>query len=364
MANLTSDYPYERASQELIPLYQELPGVAATTFYQGGLVYQDTADGKVKRIPAATSSSVAGGIEAIGWSGAISYTVPSSNDSLIPVHRGVWIPKLNSTAAAVSNTHLWKRVYAENDHTIRSNDGGGVYATAGILIGFTRDSKPRVLVGLPMEALDGEDIPPVRGVVWSNISDLTAFTVASDDGITYIEGDTFLAVGQTTAAQCGPWVVGAVAAGAAPLTRPWWWLTGTTFKAGAVVEVAEGGPHYGGSTWKATRTSAGVVGTNDPVFYPRQYTIAITLASGTYTIGLGSSATPDEPLFLYSATKSAISIARGPAGTPHSSTITYRAATITPGKAGTAVLTVRADVAAGTINASDASDLIVGVTNW
>ena len=36
----------------------------------------------------------------------------------------------------------------------------------------------------------------------------------------------------------------------------------------------------------------------------------------------------------------------------------------TVGKAGTALITVRADVAAGTINAADASVLSVGVTNW
>jgi hypothetical protein len=104
--------------------------------------------------------------------------------------------------------------------------------------------------------------------------------------------------------------------------------------------------------------------TNDPLFYPKTYNQLVTLASGTYTIGLGSTATPDEPLFLYSASTSAISIARGPSGSPHSSTIQYRAATTTVGKAGTALITVRADVAAGTINTSDASVLSVGVTNW
>lgn len=364
MANLTSNYPYERAGQELLPIYRELPGVAAVTYYMGGLVYHDAADGKVKRIPSASSSSVAGGIEAIGWCGADAYTVPSSDDALIPVHSGIWIPKANSSAAAVTNTHLRQKVYAENDYTVRSNDGGGVYALAGILYGFDRRGKPRVLVGVPAGALKGEQVPPVRGVVYSNIADLTAFTVASDDGITYVEGDLLLATLQTTAAQCGPWVVGAVSGGTAPLTRPWWWLTGSTFPAGYVINVAAGGTYYGGSTWKAMKTSAGVVGTNDPLFYPKTYNQLVTLASGTYTIGLGSTATPDEPLFLYSASTSAISIARGPSGSPHSSTIQYRAATTTVGKAGTALITVRADVAAGTINTSDASVLSVGVTNW
>ncbi|MFI0434026.1 MAG: hypothetical protein ACH36H_12910, partial [Candidatus Nanopelagicales bacterium] len=50
----------------------------------------------------------------------------------------------------------------------------------------------------------------VRGVVYSNVASLAAFTVASNDGLTYTEGQRVLLANQTTAAQNGIYVVGAV----------------------------------------------------------------------------------------------------------------------------------------------------------
>jgi hypothetical protein len=195
----------------------------------------------------------------------------------------------------------------------------------------------------------------VRGVVTANVSDLTAFTVASNDGLTYAAGQRILLAGQTTKSQNGPYVVGTVASTTAPLTRPTDFATASVVPSGLVVEVSEG-TLFAQSSWKLTTaaTSGATVGTTSIDFYPRYVGQTVTLSSGTITIA-------NVPLL--SATKSLISINRTTPSTP-TSTIQYNPITLTPGVVGTASIVLNAQVAAGTINASDASVLNVGVTNW
>lgn len=199
----------------------------------------------------------------------------------------------------------------------------------------------------------------VRGVVTSNVASLASFTVAGNDGLTYAEGERVLLAAQTTAAQCGVYEVGAVNAGSAPLTRAADMPTGAAVVRGGVIEVAEG-TIWAGSTWKAT--GGGVIGTNDPLYYPRQFRKVVTLASGTYTIGAGGGS---EPLFLL-ATTSDVQVTRDTAGGTITTTIMYVApvASRIAGKAGTAAVEVRSAVAAGTILNTDNSTCNVCITNW
>jgi hypothetical protein len=204
-----------------------------------------------------------------------------------------------------------------------------------------------------------------RGVVYNNQSDLTAFTVASDDGMTYVAGDRVLLVGQTTAAQCGLYVVGTVATGTAPLTRAPEMPVGMALPLGSIVEIGPSGTYYGNSTWKATATTTGgaVIGTNDPVFYPKTYKQTVTLASGTYTIGVGSTANPDEPLFLLSG--AVVQISRNThAGTLGTDGYEAPSASRVTGKAGTAVVVVNSINDNGGTGSSDSSTVDVTVTNW
>lgn len=193
----------------------------------------------------------------------------------------------------------------------------------------------------------------VRGVVVANIADMTAFTVASNDGLTYVAGDRVLLAGQSTKSQNGPYVVGTVATGTAPLARPTDFATGSIIPSGVVFEV-DAGTLFAESSWKITTAGAITIGTTNFDAYPRFVAQTVTLSSGTNTIS-------NVPLL--SATKSIISINRTTASTP-SSTVQYNPITLTPGVVGTASIVLNAQVAAGTINASDASTLNVGVTNW
>lgn len=214
-----------------------------------------------------------------------------------------------------------------------------------------------------------QQVRAARGVVVANVANLAAFTVADsggvNDGLTFVEGDVVLLVNQTTASQDGPYTVGVVGGGTAALTRPSWWAAASVQPASVVFEI-NAGTYYALSSWKATVAGSVTVGTTSPAFYPRVFRRTITLAAGTYTIGVGSSATPDEPLFLLSTTLSTVNITRDTAGGTLTGTVMYVApvADRVAGTRGTAVVVVRSAVEAGTIQNQDTSTLSVLVTNW
>lgn len=264
--------------------------------------------------------------------------------------------------------------FGYNDNTLYKTDLGGTLSFVGIVYDVSDSGKVKVYVdsvsGLP--GLYGDPIEPIgdvdpvlraRGVVLANVSDLAAFTVA-DNGLTYENDDIILLTAQTTAAQCGLYVVGTVASGAAPLTRYYGMAAGMVCKPGTIVEIGAGNTEYANSTWKATRTSNATIGTHDPVFYPRTYKQTVTLAAGTYTIGTGSTATPDEALFLLAG--ASVQCTRNTAGGTLTGTVMYvaPAANRTAGKPGTAAMIVRSAVEAGTIQNQDTSTVDVEATNW
>lgn len=202
----------------------------------------------------------------------------------------------------------------------------------------------------------------VRGVCFANMS-ISAFVGVAggtaQDGVTYVAGDRVLLANQTTAAQCGIYSVGTVAAGTAPLTRVDDMFTGAAYLNGFVVQISEG-TLFAGSEWKAMCTGAKVVGTDDPLFYPKQCRGILTLSSGTYSLGA------TEGLFLFSATRSTISAGYNTAGGTVTSTIGWRCASAgrTAGKSGTGAATIIATVAAGTINTADNSTMDWVCNNW
>jgi hypothetical protein len=247
--------------------------------------------------------------------------------------------------------------------TVSSNGGANAYL--GQLIRAKSATEVHVDVrprGTPPAMLAAGIVAPVRGVVDSNVSDLSAFTVAGNDGLTYTEGQRVLLANQTTAAQCGVYVVGTVSSGVAALTRAGDMPTGASYIPGSIIEVSEG-TVWRGSSWKVMATGAKIVGTDDPLFYPRKWSKTVTLASGTYTAGAGGG---DEPVFLYSTTTSSVQFTRNTAGGTLTNTTHYYCpvASRVAGKAGTAAVNVTASVAAGTINTADNSTGDLLVINW
>ena len=191
-----------------------------------------------------------------------------------------------------------------------------------------------------------------RNVVTTNVASLAAFTVAGNDGINNVQGDVVLLAAQTAPAENGPYVVGVVAAGVAPLTRPSWWRTGATLPGGVTISVLAG-TVYGASLWFSADVNSFVVGTDNPDLWPETLSASLVLVAGTVT----TNALP-----IRSATKSGLAIVRTTANTANN-TIQYNPSTFTAGGIGNANLTVQAQVGTGALNNADISTLLVTVTN-
>jgi hypothetical protein len=124
----------------------------------------------------------------------------------------------------------------------------------------------------------------VRGALTSNIADLAVFTVANNDGLTYSAGQRILLAGQSTGAQEGIYVVGAVGGGTAALTRAPDWAAAAVVPGGTLV-VVDAGTANANTVYMVTNAAGVTVATTDPTF--TQLRTAAQLAS--VASGLGAS---------------------------------------------------------------------------
>lgn len=194
----------------------------------------------------------------------------------------------------------------------------------------------------------------VRGTATANVAALSAFTVAGNDGITYVAGDRILLPFQTSKAQNGVYVVGPVVGGVAALSldSDWGNRPGTKVKGGDQINLGSEGTLWGLSTWKVTNTTDVVVGTTLVDIYPQFVRGIATLVAGTVTLTLP----------LLSTTRSVITALRAVANTTTLTTGGYAAITPVAGIAGSIIL--QAQVAAGTINVADISTIYYQVQNF
>ncbi len=252
------------------------------------------------------------------------------------------------------------RAASETSQAAAKAAGAGAVLVTDVapLLGVTTQAEMNAAMKL---ILLGDRTYHARGVCLTNMS-ITAFVGVAggtaQNGVTYVEGDYVLLPNQTTASQCGLWRVGVVAVGVAPLTRILGLTTGATYKNGCTVEVSEG-TLFAGSTWKSMATGAKVVGTDDPLFYPRTCSGIITLASGTYTLG------STEGFFLFATTKSIQCTMNTPGGVltltnGYGANLAGRSA----GKSGTAAAIIIARIDAGTIDTANNSTVDYCATNW
>lgn len=209
----------------------------------------------------------------------------------------------------------------------------------------------------------GGDTFRVRGVILGPVANLAAFTVsaAQNDGITYAENDTLLLPVQGTSSQDGPYVVGAVTAGQAALTRPFWWEPGALIGSGTDIRVGSEGGRFGNSVWYVGRTKNEIiVDTDVPTMFPRYFKGEATLLNGTVTVGPTSPSTPIPIINGFSQ----VYVTPITENTPNA-TVRYTAplATISPGPIGTGQFIARAERADGTLNVADQSILSWVVIN-
>lgn len=215
------------------------------------------------------------------------------NTTGLAVHGGRIAGFQNSEGAdEITDDHYGLIVFAVDDNTLAATDGGGTRSPAGYFVGFDDFAgTDTIAIEVPdnfeaaVSRLQGFSVTQrtARGVVTSDVADLAAFTVAGNDGLTYAAGQLVLLVNQTDAEEDGPYIVGAVATGAAPLTRPSWWATESVQAPGVEFKINEG-TDWKGTVWYATRAGAITVGTSEPDFYPRRHSFTTSaMTAGAVT---------------------------------------------------------------------------------
>jgi hypothetical protein len=238
-----------------------------------------------------------------GGAGAFQVTVTS----------GVF-PFANSAGAdAITAANVGAPCYVVDNQSVALTSANGTRPVAGIIVNV---AGPNVMVeirpsaiptAIPLPALPAPIVRAVRGVVTTNVASLAAFAGVAGgtpvDGVTYAAGDRLLLAGQTTASQNGIYVVGAVAAGVAPLTRPADYIAGLVVPAASIVEASEG-TIWAGSTWKIYNTGVLTVDTTAIAFAPRVQKGTQALVAGAATVS-GLFASPTAQAFANDTTAAA-----------------------------------------------------------
>jgi len=240
-----------------------------------------------------------------------------------------------------------------------------VYGATGQQIEAVGPEGPVKMVLGPSAAADASAFR-ARNVVETNVADLTAFdTTTLHDGVLNDQGDVVLLAAQTTLAENGPYVVGAVGGGGtAPLTRPTWWSAGATLFSGVSLTLSGEGDVFRNTQWASMlQGTSFVVDADDPTLYPRMLTGQVVLGSGVEAPGTATISAP-----ILSA-KVGLSFVRVVANIPvFLDTISYQPTVdnspdITPGPIGTGNVVVSAIDASGAVAAADNSTLNYTIIN-
>ncbi len=356
MSNSTADIQLAGVGTDGRRLH--VPVKTAQAIYSGTMVAQQTSDGLLVPASATGSGRVIGkALQSIA-SAAAAERCQIETDRIYLLANG-------SGANAFSEaTQLGAPAYAFDDHTVYDNSNGDTLKLAGYFYGMEADGRVRVLIAAP----DFAGVDPIeassdvvqtlraRNVVNGNVANLAAYTVASDaavnDATLNVEGDVVLLVAQSTAAQNGLYIVGAVSGGAAALTRHPAMQAAQVFRADDFDIVIATGTVFAHARW--FNSAAGTIGTNAPAFFPERVVISQALVAGTMTL----TSVP-----ILSATKSAIIAYRKTANTCTNTLEYVTNGAATPGALGTASVAVMAAVAAGTINVDDISTLHITFIN-
>lgn len=124
----------------------------------------------------------------------------------------------------------------------------------------------------------------IRNVSIQAVTNPLHYAVDDNDGVANVEGDVIILAGPVTSADDmvlrGPYVVGPVVAGIAPLTRPTW-FSGPQFTGTHLCRVVEG-VAYNGTMWNSFGPDVGfTVGVSQIYFFPLNVNRQFALVNGT-----------------------------------------------------------------------------------
>ncbi len=359
MANSTADIALGGVGQEGRRFH--VPVKTAQAIYFGTMVAQQTTDGLLVPATAALAGRVIGkAVQTIA-------SAASAERCLVETDRIFLLSNGTGANAFSEASQVGAPAYAFDDHTVYDNSNGDTLKLAGFFRGMEADGKVRVeIVGNDFAGIDvaeaGADVVTVlraRNVVNGNVADLAAYTVASNaavnDATANVEGDVVLLVAQTTASQNGLYTVGAVAAGAAALTRHAAMFTGRVFRADDYEIAIAAGTLFAHSKW--FNSAAGTIGTDAPAFFPESVTQSVA-----FPVNTGLIAVTNVPIL--SATKTMLNVINI-AEVTADLTVRYsrQPGTVAAGALGTATITVMAEIAAGGVNVDDDSTLLINIVN-
>jgi hypothetical protein len=347
--------------------------VAGSTAIKRGWLCMYNASGYLVPATASTTLSSAGIAEE-----DIDTTGISDGVKSITVIQGTVDLAFGDSGDAITDANLSApTVWAIDNQTVGATSGSSARSVAGVFMGINPDTGlARVWVGpaafavgtalldaggnvtqANSEKLTHTESICIRGVVDANVASLSAFAGVSGgtavNGVTYVAGDIVLLVKQTTAAQNGFYVVGTVGGGVAPLTRPSWWAAAAAIPPGTRAEVGYEDTAYPGTTWIATCVTGKVVGTDDPIFYPKTQGGVVTLAVGVKVVST------TQKVWLKSTTVSRITVTRDTANTTTATTGGYAVPVgdRVAGVIGTGSFKIYAQAADGSTNTADISTM-------
>jgi hypothetical protein len=374
-----------QAPQDVLPANFGGYPEAGKTLYSGTMVGQDAA-GNIVDLSDSTNPAInvlgvlrknCVNVSGTGDPGATGLAGVAWGGGPLDIQAGGWTMVNDGTITAT--TPLGTDLYAKDNQTVSTENGGGGYLRAGWFCGFDAFSNPFCVFG-PNPFAAGSIEPGAgttpfyaRAVVPTNLAayggTTTGVLTASANGaFPTCDGVSTIAVGDvvlvpegitnlSAASDAGPYVVTSLGGAAAKwvLTRVSWWATGSQIPISAI-KIGSEGTFWAGTEWKSFAVKGSwTVDTNAPKLYPGRVTQSITLVAGTVAVA-------NVPVL--SATRTGIEFVRTTANTC-ASTVQYAlVGTITPGVIGTATFAFDATVAAGTINASDISSGNLTIINW
>lgn len=382
MAALTAERKTPKLGQDVLPSFPTNLGLgvaAAVKHIAGGIVCMAATGANAGF---SVTGTTALGLVALGIAEkTVDNTSGSAGALTIVPRQGTFLLNNSAGIDLIAAINIGADCYIVDDNTVALTNGGGTRSRAGVIVavdsGTPGQSQPTgvwVLIGITGSSPAYTGLPANLDMVHqarNTVSSIAAYTKtagviqanangawAAQDGVTNVVGDIVLfpkGVTNIAASDVGPWQITSLGAAGAKFTlaRPSDWQSGSVGLSGTEVNVSEG-TLFANTKWFVSTTGAFTVDTTSIDMYPEVVTQSITLASGTATVN-------NVPIL--SATKSQFLFSRvTPSGT--ASTIAYNpAAAPTPGAIGTATFAANAQIAAGTINASDGSTLLCTIIN-
>lgn len=364
MAALTQDRKSEKLGTEeaVYPGLLKYPVEASTSIYGGALVAIN-ANGNAVPASAIGALKCVGRCERQALNLATGGTVSpdgiangTAGSIKVTVRQGIFYYNINADST-VTAASFGANVFASDDNTVSLSDGGGTRPYVGFVVdpaGAMAPSPLSTQVGVFVGAANPYATNPELAVTATQykarnvVTSLAAYTGsgtgtltasvngawAAQDGVTNAVGDVVFIYATTTnltsAVDSGPWQISSLGGASAKfvLIRPDWFQNGAAVIQGLDVVIGGEGTAWAGNTFRSFAGTAQVIGTNDPVFYPRIQTVT----TGAMTAGVSAANTTlfVRPLAEYSPLPAA------PAGTQG----ILRMSTTTAGYPGTSSLVV------------------------